>query len=106
MRRVLYVVTEAVEACGKSMEILSPEERQGGVFEDAALALHSILNETNTQHIQDRFLYSANFEGGELRLNELIFGLCFDQEMNHYRIVSETMKERSSHESAQYDRRA
>ena len=94
MKDCLYVVTEAVEACGKSMEILSPEEQQGGVFEDGALALRSILNGTDNQPTRDRFLYSASFEAGRLHLNELVFGLCFDQEINHYRIISETKKER------------
>ena len=43
MRIGLYVVTEAIEVCGKSMETVSPEEEQGGVFEDGALALQAML---------------------------------------------------------------
>ena len=43
MKIGLYVVTEAIEANGRSVEIVSLEEDQGGVYEDGALALQAIL---------------------------------------------------------------
>ncbi|MBQ9721457.1 MAG: hypothetical protein IJV64_12310 [Oscillospiraceae bacterium] len=86
MKTGMYVVTEAIEACGKSMEIVSTQEGMGGVFEDGALALRAILKE---EPQFDRFLYSASFEDGELQLDRMIFGLCYDQKINRYRILME-----------------
>lgn len=60
MRVGLYVVTEAIEACGKSMEIVSPVEEQGGVFED-----------------------------GALRLDKLILGMGYEAKENRYRLYFE-----------------
>lgn len=89
MKTGLYVVTEAVEACGKSMEVVSPEEKKGGVFEDGALALRAILEGTPDEPTRDRFLYAASFEDGALQLDALIIGLCFDQKINRYRLLRE-----------------
>ena len=89
MKTGLYVVTEAIEACGKCMEIVSLEDSEGGVFEDGALALQAILKDTSAEPARDRFLYAASFEDGALQLDGLILGLCFDQKTNRYRLLRE-----------------
>lgn len=89
MRIGLYVVTEAIEACGKSMEIVSPEEKQGGVFEDGILALQAMLLGVPDEAARDRFLYAASFEDGALRLDNLIFGLGYEAKENRYKLYFE-----------------
>lgn len=89
MRIGLYVVTEAIEACGKSMETVSPEEEQGGVFEDGALALQAMLREEPGGTMRDRFLYAASFEDGALRLDKLILGMGYEAKENRYKLLFE-----------------
>lgn len=60
----LYVVTAAVEACGKSMEIISPEEEQGGVYEDGVLALQAILRGVEKETPCDRFFMKRALKTG------------------------------------------
>ena len=86
----LYVVTEDIESRGKSMEIVSPEEGRGGVFDDGALALRAILKDVSDEPMRDRFLYAASIEDGALQLDRLIFGLCLDRERNRYRLLTES----------------
>ena len=89
MKTGLYVVTQAIEACGKSMEIVSPTEQQGGIFEDGTLALREMLKENEGEAMPDRFLYAASFEDGELRIGKLFFGLGYDRTENRVRILFE-----------------
>lgn len=89
MRVGLYVVTEAIEACGKSMEIVSPEDGKGGVFEDGALALQAMLREEPGGTMRDRFLYAASFEDGVLRLDKLILGMGYEAKENRYKLLFE-----------------
>lgn len=89
MKIGLYVVTEAIEANGRSVEIVSLEEDQGGVYEDGALALQAILNNLDGETVRDRFLYAASFEDGALHLDHMILGLCFDRDINRFRILTE-----------------
>ena len=90
----LYVVTAAVEACGKSMEIISPEEEQGGVYEDGVLALQAILRGVEKEATCDRFLYEACFEDRSLRLERMIFGLGYDRKANRYKLYTEPKQEK------------
>lgn len=85
----LYVVTEAVETCGRSVEIVAPEEEQGGVFEDGALALQAMLRGIPDETARDRFLYAASFEDGVLHLDKLIFGLGYASKENRYKLLFE-----------------
>ena len=89
MRTGLYVVTEAIEACGRSMEIVSPEDDEGGVFEDGALALQAMLREEPGGTMRDRFLYAASFEDGALRLDKLIFCLGYEAKEKRYKLLIE-----------------
>ena len=89
MRIGLYVVTEAIEVCGKSMETVSPEEEQGGVFEDGALALQAMLRGVPDEPARDRFLYAASFEDGALRLDKLILGMGYEAKENRYKLLFE-----------------
>ena len=89
MRIGLYVVTEAIEACGKSMETVSPEEEQGGVLEDGALALQAMLRGVPDEPARDQFLYAASFEDGALRLDKLILGMGYEAKENRYKLLFE-----------------
>ena len=89
MRIGLYVVTEAIEACGKSMELVSPEEKRGGVFEDGILAVQAMRLGVPDEAARDRFLYAASFEDGALRLDNLIFGLGYEAKENRYKLYFE-----------------
>ena len=89
MKIGLYVVTEAIEVSGRSVEIVSPEEGLGGIYEDGALALQAILTNLDGDAVRDRFLYAASFDDGALRLDHMILGLCFDKSINRFRILTE-----------------
>ena len=89
MKTGLYVVTEAIEACGKCMEIVSLEDSEGGVFEDGALALQAMLRGVPDEPARDRFLYAASFEDGVLRLDKLILGMGYEAKENRYKLLFE-----------------
>ena len=84
MNNPLYVVTETVEIGANSVEMISPAESLGGVFDDLCPALEALAKEESRA---DRRLYLAGFDHGSLTLETMLMGVYYDSEAKKHKFI-------------------